>query len=167
MAFINTEQEKACRSNCSMLHQDEVVAMEGRPLYVLNALQILAAIVALWMLVRWKTHWNAMRYIGTVLTVAGISMVAVARCQLGKSFSARAEAHELVTHGLYSKIRNPIYVFGNLYVAGLLLVLQQPILVIVLAILIIVQAVRARREARVLEAAFGDAYRQYRSKTWF
>ena len=51
--------------------------------------------------------------------------------------------------------------------AGLLLVLQQPILVIVLAILIIVQAVRARREARVLEAAFGDAYRQYRSKTWF
>ena len=72
-----------------------------------------------------------------------------------------------MTHGLYSKIRNPIYVFGNLYVAGLLLVLQQPILVIVLAILIIVQAVRARREARVLEAAFGDAYRQYRSKTWF
>jgi len=28
------------------------------------------------------------------------------------------------------------------------------------------QQIRARREARVLETAFGDAYRTYRSKTW-
>jgi protein-S-isoprenylcysteine O-methyltransferase Ste14 len=141
--------------------------MEGRPLYVINALQVLAAIVLLWILVTCKTPWNAMRYIGTVLTVVGISFVGIARYQLGKSFSASAEAHELVAHGLYSKIRNPIYVFGNVMVAGLLLVLQQPVLGIVLAILVIVQAIRARREAQVLEAAFGDTYRQYRSKTWF
>jgi protein-S-isoprenylcysteine O-methyltransferase Ste14 len=38
---------------------------------------------------------------------------------------------------------------------------------IVLAVMIVVQVIRARREAQVLEAAFGDAYRQYRSKTWF
>lgn len=141
--------------------------MEGRPLHVLNTLQVLAAIVVLWMLVTWKTPWNAMRYIGTVLVVVGISLVGVARYQLGKSFSARAEAHELVTRGLYSKIRNPIYAFGNVVVAGLLLVLQQPVLWIVLAIVVIVQAIRARREAQVLEGAFGDTYRQYRSKTWF
>jgi protein-S-isoprenylcysteine O-methyltransferase Ste14 len=30
-----------------------------------------------------------------------------------------------------------------------------------------VQTIRARREARVLEAAFGEAYREYRKKTWF
>jgi protein-S-isoprenylcysteine O-methyltransferase Ste14 len=29
------------------------------------------------------------------------------------------------------------------------------------------QVLRARNEARVLEATFGDAYRQYRSKTRF
>jgi len=57
--------------------------------------------------------------------------------------------------------------FGNVVVIGLLLVLQQPVLWIVLAIVVIIQAIRARREARVLEAAFGDAYRQYRSQTWF
>jgi protein-S-isoprenylcysteine O-methyltransferase Ste14 len=141
--------------------------MEGRPLYVLNTLQILAAGVLLWMLVTWKTPWNAMRYIGTILTVAGISLLGVARYQLGRSFSARAQAHELVTRGLYSKIRNPIYLFGNVGVIGLLLVLQNPVLWIVLAFVVIVQAIRAQREARVLEAAFGDAYRQYRSKTWF
>jgi len=141
--------------------------MEGRPLYILNALQILTAAVVLWMLVTWKTPWNATRYLGTVLTAAGASLIGVARYQLGKSFSARAEAHKLVTRSLYSKIRNPIYVFGNLMVAGLLLVLQRPVLWIILAILIVVQTIRARREAQVLEAAFGEPYRQYRSKTWF
>jgi protein-S-isoprenylcysteine O-methyltransferase Ste14 len=29
------------------------------------------------------------------------------------------------------------------------------------------QTFRARREAQVLEGAFGDAYREYRRKTWF
>jgi protein-S-isoprenylcysteine O-methyltransferase Ste14 len=29
------------------------------------------------------------------------------------------------------------------------------------------QVWRARNEARVLEAKFGDTYRQYRAKTWF
>jgi protein-S-isoprenylcysteine O-methyltransferase Ste14 len=29
------------------------------------------------------------------------------------------------------------------------------------------QTIRARREAQVLEAAFGDAYREYRRHTWF
>jgi len=50
---------------------------------------------------------------------------------------------------------------------GLMLVLQNPVLWIVLVAMVIAQAIRARREARVLETAFGDAYREYRSKTWF
>jgi protein-S-isoprenylcysteine O-methyltransferase Ste14 len=33
--------------------------------------------------------------------------------------------------------------------------------------MVIGQVIRACREARVLETAFGDAYREYRSKTWF
>lgn len=141
--------------------------MEGRRHYLFTALQVVAAAVLVWLLIVWKTPWNAQRYIGTVLVVVGIGFIAVARYQLGNSFSAKAEAHELVTHGLYSKIRNPIYVFGGVTVAGLILVAQQPRLWIVLVVMTMVQVTRARREARVLEAAFGDAYRQYRSTTWF
>jgi protein-S-isoprenylcysteine O-methyltransferase Ste14 len=141
--------------------------MEGRTLYVLTALQILAVGVVFWVVIMWNTPWNTMRYIGTILVVVGLSLHGVARFQLGKSFSVRPEAHELVTRGLYSKIRNPIYVFGAVMLAGLILVLQKPVLCIVLAAMVIVQAIRARREARVLETAFGDAYREYRSKTWF
>ena len=141
--------------------------MEGRKLYLFNVLQIAGSAILLWVLVRWNTPWNAMRYIGTVLSVAGGGLVAVARYQLGKSFSVKPEAHELVTRGLYSKIRNPIYVFGVVMFAGLLLVLQRPVLWIALVAMVIAQTIRARREAQVLETAFGDAYREYRSKTWF
>ena len=143
------------------------IAMEGRKLYVFAALQILAVCVLFWVVVIRATPWNIMRYVGTVLVVVGVSLVAVARYRLGKSFALKPEARELVTHGLYSKLRNPIYVFGSLTVMGLLLILQQSFLWIVLVAIVIVQEIRALREARVLEAAFGDAYRKYRRKTWF
>jgi protein-S-isoprenylcysteine O-methyltransferase Ste14 len=58
-------------------------------------------------------------------------------------------------------------VFGGVVLAGLLLVAQQPAMWFVLVLMIVVQVIRARREARVLEAAFGDAYLQYRGRTWF
>ena len=73
----------------------------------------------------------------------------------------------MVTTGLYSKIRNPIYLFGMVTLIGLTLVLQRRALWILLVIVAIGQTVRARKEARVLEAAFGEAYREYRRKTWF
>jgi protein-S-isoprenylcysteine O-methyltransferase Ste14 len=50
---------------------------------------------------------------------------------------------------------------------GLILVFRRPILWIVLVVIAVMQSIRAHREAKVLEAAFGDAYREYRRKTWF
>jgi len=141
--------------------------MERRHVYAFTALQFVGACVFGWVLVTWPTPWSPERYIGTVLAVAGIGFIVVARYQLGKSFSLKPEAHALVTNGLYSKIRNPIYVFGTLLVTGLILVMQRPVLWIFLVIVVVGQSIRARREARVLEAAFGDEYREYRRKTWF
>jgi len=37
----------------------------------------------------------------------------------------------------------------------------------VLAVLAVAQILRSRQEARVLEARFGDRYREYRKHTWF
>jgi protein-S-isoprenylcysteine O-methyltransferase Ste14 len=141
--------------------------MEKRHFYFFTGLQIVAAGGLFWFLVMGARPWNVQRYIGTGLVVAGVSFIAVARYQLGRSFSIRPEAHKLVTGGLYSKIRNPIYVFGVVMLTGLILVLQRPVFWIALVIAVIGQTIRARREARVLEAAFGDAYREYRRKTWF
>ena len=141
--------------------------MEGRHFYIFTGLQIVAVCAMLWFLATWDHPWNTQRYIGTVLAVVGVGFIGVARYQLGRSFSVKAEAHELVTTGLYSKIRNPIYVFGMVMITGLILVLQRPPLWLLLVAVVVGQTIRARREARVLEAAFGDAYREYRRKTWF
>ena len=42
-----------------------------------------------------------------------------------------------------------------------------PGLFLAFPVTIAIQAFRARMEARVLDAAFGDAYRAYRAQTWF
>jgi protein-S-isoprenylcysteine O-methyltransferase Ste14 len=141
--------------------------MEGRTLYVFTALQLVAATTLLWLLISWAVPWNIERYVGSVLVIVGVAFIGVARYQLGKSFSIRPKARELVTHGIYSKIRNPIYVFGTMIILGLILVLQRPVLWVGLAAIVAIQTIRARREARVLEQAFGDSYREYRRKTWF
>lgn len=138
-----------------------------RRFYIFTALLIIGMGVLLWLLVTFESDWNLQRYVGTVLAVVGISFVALARYQLGRSFSVSAQAHRLVTSGLYSKIRNPIYVFGLVMLLGLALVLQKPEFWVFLAIAAIAQVIRARREARVLEAAFGEKYREYRRQTWF
>jgi protein-S-isoprenylcysteine O-methyltransferase Ste14 len=143
------------------------MGVKARRFYFLTTVQILAVAMLFWWLAASPGPWNTQRYIGTIMAVAGVSLVGVARYQLGKSFSVMPEARELVTRGLYSKIRNPIYVFGLVMLAGLVLVLQKPILWAMLPILVVAQQIRARREARVLEAAFGDAYREYLRKTWF
>jgi protein-S-isoprenylcysteine O-methyltransferase Ste14 len=141
--------------------------MQGRKLHIFTAVQLIALVVLVWLLVSIKTPWNAQRYAGTVLVILGATFIVLARYQLGKSFSITPQAHKLVTRGVYSRIRNPIYVFGSVMLAGLILILQRPALWILLGVVVIVQTLRARKEARVLEAAFGEDYREYRRKTWF
>ena len=111
--------------------------------------------------------WDVVRTVGFALMIIGAGLLFTARFQLGNSFAVTAQAKELVTRGLYSKIRNPIYVFSGLMVFGLFIVLKKPYLFFLLAVLIVVQIMRARKEAAVLEAKFGDRYREYRKHTWF
>ena len=141
--------------------------MTGRTLYIFTAVQIVAIAAILWIVFSIPSAWDLQRIIGVALMLVGIGGIVTARLQLGKSFAIRAKAHQLVTQGIYSKIRNPIYVSGAVMLAGFVLVLHRPVLWLVLLALIVMQTLRARREARVLETAFGDAYREYRRKTWF
>ena len=107
------------------------------------------------------------RSIGLLLGLIGLGGVILARFTLGRSFSLTAKATALVTRGIYSRIRNPIYISGEIFLAGLVLILWRLDLLIILLVIAPVQIIRARREAAVLEAKFGDAYREYRKRTWF
>ena len=118
----------------------------------------------------WKAHgarWTPLQTLGLILFIAGFILWTVARFQLGASFAVTAQARQLVTRGLYSKIRNPIYVFGSCVLAGIFLLIGHPILLLIFLVVIPMQIWRAKKEAAVLEEKFGDQYRAYRSSAWF
>jgi protein-S-isoprenylcysteine O-methyltransferase Ste14 len=129
--------------------------------------QVIAGVLLLAFIVYWPGTWNERQVVGSILLVTGVGMVSLARFQLGRSFSVTPQARKLVTYGLYSRIRNPIYFFGAVAMAGFFLIIQRPILWVLFLAVVVIQIVRARREAAVLEAKFGEEYRAYRSHTWF
>jgi protein-S-isoprenylcysteine O-methyltransferase Ste14 len=111
--------------------------------------------------------WTILRIAGAILAVVGYSTFVTARLQLGKSFAGTPQAKELVTLGLYSRIRNPIYVFVDVMILGLILALHLYWLFALYPLLIAMHAFRAHREATVLREKFGQAYLDYRNQTWF
>jgi protein-S-isoprenylcysteine O-methyltransferase Ste14 len=108
-----------------------------------------------------------MQMVGVCLLVLGFFLWTTARFQLGKSLAVTAQAKKLVTSGLYSKIRNPIYLFGSCTIIGLILTVGRPIWLLIFVGIIPLQIWRTRKESSVLESAFGDEYRNYRARTWF
>lgn len=110
-----------------------------------------------------------LRYlIGMAIAAIGFVLWMVARQQLGASFTVTAQARKLVTTGLYSKIRNPIYFFGGVAFLGVFIAWGNIYaLVAFLTFYFLMQMVRTRKESLVLEQAFGDEYRKYKAQTWF
>ncbi|HKU22209.1 MAG TPA: isoprenylcysteine carboxylmethyltransferase family protein [Terriglobales bacterium] len=110
--------------------------------------------------------WSPLRILGLCLATVAFVLWSVARFQLGNSLTVSAQARRLVTRGLYAKIRNPIYAFGSLFIAGFILLLGRPQWLLIFLLIIPLQLWRAGKEARVLEAKFGEEYRAYKARTW-
>src|SRR5262244_4011957 len=72
--------------------------------------------------------------------------------RIAGAFPVRPKAQQLVTHGLYSRIRNPIYFFGAITIAGLFLYIDRPLGLSFLVVVVPLQIYRAREEAKILEA---------------
>jgi protein-S-isoprenylcysteine O-methyltransferase Ste14 len=114
-----------------------------------------------------EIHWTAARIVGALVIAGSLALGMVARLQLGESFSVSAKARKLVTTGLYSRIRNPIYVLGELLFVGIAIAAWRWEVLLVPAVLAPVQMVRAKKEEAVLAAAFGEEYERYKARTWF
>jgi protein-S-isoprenylcysteine O-methyltransferase Ste14 len=106
-------------------------------------------------------------YVGLCLAAVAVPWWFVARWQLGASFSVGPTASRLVTRGLYSKLRHPVYLFGSLAWLGALLALLGWSALIIWLGVVVIEIGRARREERVLAEKFGPEYEAYRSRTWF
>lgn len=111
--------------------------------------------------------WTPWQIAGVAIGTPAFLLFLLARLQLGRAFSLQAKATTLVTTGIYARIRNPIYVFGGLMSVGIFIFAHRPWWLLIWVPLIPVQWFRVRKEEQVLEAKFGDAYRDYKRKTWF
>lgn len=130
-------------------------------------LVVVAAVVGLVARSRWGPPLTPWQIAGLAIALPAFVLFAMARVQLGSAFSVQAKASKLVTTGIYARIRNPIYVFGGLLIIGVMLYLGRPWWLLLFLVLIPIQRIRIRKEEQVLEAKFGDAYRQYKQQTWF
>src|ERR1051326_1685716 len=105
--------------------------------------------------------------LGSFVALVSFTLLMLARVQLGKSFAVTPQAKGLVTAGLYSRLRHPMYMFVDLTLAGVALALGSWYPLVPLVILIPLQFRNAGRESRVLAEKFGAQYAAYRRATWF
>ena len=116
--------------------------------------------------IRYGTRRDAL-LAGGVLVLVGLPLLLLARLQLGSAFAVTPQAKALVKRGLYAKIPHPMYLFLDLTFLGVIVMSRRAWILVILAALVAAQVWQARREARVLGEAFGEAYRTYRKGTWW
>ncbi|HET6170020.1 MAG TPA: methyltransferase, partial [Terracidiphilus sp.] len=90
--------------------------------------------------------WTPVHIAGVAIALPALLMLVLARLQLGRAFSVKAKASTLVSTGLYSRIRNPIYVFGALVILGMVVFSARPWFLLIFAVLIPLQIYRGRKE---------------------
>ena len=105
------------------------------------------------------------RSVGLGIGLIGMAVTAVAQFQMGASWRIgvdESETTDLVTHGLYARIRNPIYTGIMLFSIGLLVLLPTVYMVplLVAGYLSIDLHVRKIEEPHLLRQ-HGDAYAKY------
>lgn len=110
----------------------------------------------------------AVRWLGAASVLVLLPFVVYAQRSLGRNVSPTVmthEDHELITHGPYRWIRNPLYVSGLLIFSGLGLLAASWFLIVAAGIAFLLVRWRLPREEAELEARFGDEYREYVRRT--
>jgi protein-S-isoprenylcysteine O-methyltransferase Ste14 len=117
----------------------------------------------------WTLDGDAVRCFGLVLlTVGGVLRVGP-MFVLGRRFTwplASQEEHRLVTTGFYRVIRHPSYLGALLGGVGWVLVFRSGIGLILMALLFPMIFVVIPAEESLLLSEFGEAYADYRRRTW-
>jgi len=113
---------------------------------------------------------SAVFYIGSVLIVFGLLMRWYSIWYIGKAFTVQVkivENHELITSGIYKKIRHPSYTGLLMYYLGLGLVMENYVcLSLLLVAPIIAVLYRIQLEEGVLLGHFKQAYQTYQKRSW-
>jgi protein-S-isoprenylcysteine O-methyltransferase Ste14 len=107
---------------------------------------------------------------GLLMIICGITLRIIAISTLRQNFSYLVgirEEHELITSGIYTKIRHPSYTGGILINIGIQVCLFSLIgILITIASLVIYYGPRIRFEEDVLRSEFPEHYEAYKKSSW-
>ncbi len=107
------------------------------------------------------------QWVGIIITNVAFVFWIIARVQLGNAFSIAPKTNFLVTTGLYSKLRHPVYCFSILALIGVCVFVGNPLLALAVVGLILLEWFRITKEDSLLAKKFGKEYAEYRKQTWF
>lgn len=106
--------------------------------------------------------WSFARYVAALVTLMCYALWFIARVQLGNALAFFPKTSgPLVTRGLYSRLRNPIYIFGTGAMIGYICLLGNYWYFLLLIVVLPVQVIRSVAEHSVLKKKFGDDYVEY------
>ncbi len=109
-------------------------------------------------------RWAAIA-VGLILMVVGVSLVVLARrelAQYGQPTDPGLPTSRMVTSGVFSVSRNPLYLGGTIVLVGLALLLNVLwIVVMLIPSLVVCHYVLIVPEERYLTARFGEEYKAY------
>jgi protein-S-isoprenylcysteine O-methyltransferase Ste14 len=113
----------------------------------------------------WESAFN--NFLGLFLFLVGLIFWIKSLKDIGPSFSASAKAKKLVTKGMYSKFRHPIYYSGILMDIGLVISTLKLWVFLIVFIIFLIQLIRIHKEEKVLIKRFGKKYLEYKKRTLF
>lgn len=106
--------------------------------------------------------------IGFMLMIIGMAFNFIVRASLGKNWiplSKTTENQELVTEGIYSKVRHPFYLSLAFLFSGMAVIPWNLYGLLFFILVLIALRIRIRKEESELIAKFGKEYEKYKRET--
>jgi protein-S-isoprenylcysteine O-methyltransferase Ste14 len=139
--------------------------------YKLRIILALILLVILIITIIFKNQFQIPEYvrtIGFIICAIGVIFIIAGIITLGEYFTTSIIPKGLVTTGIYSKIRHPMFIGAILVYIGIVVIFQSIIgFLLVLFILIPFFIYSAIEEEKILSEKFKDKYTAYKKKTLF
>lgn len=110
----------------------------------------------------------AVKYVGLALTLTSIFLIVAAQRQMGKSWRIGIDSEnktDLVTTGLYSRVRNPIFLGMLLTILGFFLIFPTYIMLGILIVGYLLVNIQIRLEEEFLLSLHGETYAKFKKSS--